>query len=103
MIDVDNELRLACKTGKVILGSRRTVEEVKWGRAKLVIVASNCPKPVRDDIQYYAKLSGIPVYVHRKTSIDLGRVCGKPFQVAAIAIRDPGDSRILEVGGGGSE
>jgi len=45
MIDVDNELRLACKTGKVILGSKRTVEEVKWGRARLVIVASNCPKP----------------------------------------------------------
>jgi len=30
-------------------------------------------------------------------SIDLGAVCGKPFMVSALAIREPGDSDILKL------
>ncbi len=95
--DIEKELVNALKTGKVILGSRKTLKLVKLGKAKAVIVAENAPPEIRDDIIYYARLSNIPVYVYPGTSLELGAVCGKPFTVASLAILDPGNSRIIDL------
>ncbi|WP_317894850.1 50S ribosomal protein L30e [Pyrofollis japonicus] len=95
--DIEKELVNALKTGKVILGSRKTLRLVKLGKAKAVIVAENAPPEIRDDIVYYAKLGNIPVYIYPGTSLELGAVCGKPFTVASLAILDPGNSRIIEL------
>jgi len=98
MIDVDKALGTAVKTGKVLLGTKKAVESVKLGRAKLIVVASNCPRNIMEDITYYGKLSGVPVVIYKGTSIDLGAVCGKPFPVSALTVREPGDSDILRLG-----
>jgi len=95
--DIEKELVNALKTGRVILGSRKTLKLVKLGKAKAVIVAENAPPEIRDDIIYYARLSNIPVYVYPGTSLELGAVCGKPFTVASLAILDPGNSRIIDL------
>ena len=97
MSSVDQELRLALSTGKVQLGSKASVRELRRGRAKLAIVSSNCPGKVKDVIANYGKLSEIPVMEHPKDSIDLGTLCGKPFPVSAMVINDPGDSKILDL------
>jgi large subunit ribosomal protein L30e len=86
------------KTGKVLFGVKKAVEGVKLGRAKLVLVASNCPRNVIEDITYYGRLSGVPVVIYKGTSIDLGAVCGKPFMVSALTVREAGDSDILRLG-----
>ncbi|ADT83221.1 50S ribosomal protein L30e [Thermococcus barophilus] len=99
-MDVAFELRKALETGKVVIGSNKTVKLAKIGGAKLIIVAKNAPKEVKDDIYYYAKLSNIPVYEYEGTSVDLGTVLGKPFVVASLAIVDPGESNILALAGG---
>ncbi|RLF90880.1 50S ribosomal protein L30e, partial [Thermococci archaeon] len=80
---------------KVILGSNETIRLAKTGGAKLIIVAKNAPKEIKDDIYYYAKLSDIPVYEFEGTSVELGTLLGKPFVVASLAIVDPGESKIL--------
>lgn len=95
--DIEKELVNALKTGKVVLGSRKTLRYVKTGKAKAVIVAANAPPELRNDILYYAELSGVPVYVYPGTSVELGAICGKPFTVASLAILDPGSSRILDL------
>lgn len=95
--DIERELVNALKTGKVVLGSRKTLRYVKTGKAKAVIVAANAPPELKNDIVYYAKLSNIPVYIYPGTSVELGAVCGKPFVVASLSILDPGNSRILEL------
>ena len=69
----------------------------KLGKAKLFIVAANCPTNVREDIEYYGKFSGIPVIFYNGTSIDLGAACGKPFMVSALTIKELGDSDILKL------
>ena len=95
--DIEKELITAIKTGKVVLGSRRTIKLLKLGKAKAVIVAANAPPHIRNDIMYYAKLSNTPVYVYPGTSVELGMACGKPFMVASLAIIDPGSSRIVDL------
>ncbi|AFK23009.1 MULTISPECIES: 50S ribosomal protein L30e [Thermococcaceae] len=94
-MDLAFELRKAMETGKVILGSNETIRLAKTGGAKLIIVAKNAPKEIKDDIYYYAKLSDIPVYEFEGTSVELGTLLGKPFVVASLAIVDPGESKIL--------
>ena len=94
-LDVDRELKEAVSTGKVILGSDKTVQKLKAGEAKLVVLASNCPDETRADVKHYAKINGTPIYSYRGDSAKLGLTCGKPFLVSAIAIIDPGRSNIL--------
>jgi len=96
MIDMDRAIATSVKTGKVMLGANNAVKSAKLGRGKLIVVASNCPSDVVEDVTYYAKLSGVPVVIYKGSSIDLGMRCGKSFIVSALTIREPGDSDILK-------
>lgn len=98
-MDVERGIRVAVDTGNVTLGSGKTIQALKLGKGKLVIIAENCPKEVAEDVTQYSQLSKIPVYTFQGTSVDLGSVCGKPFTVAAMMVNDPGDSTILEIVG----
>jgi large subunit ribosomal protein L30e len=97
MIDVDKAISSAVKTGKVSLGAISAVQNAQTGKAKLIILAANCPKNVRGDVEYYSKLSKVPLIIYKGTSLDLAAVCGKPFSVSALSIREPGDSEILKL------
>lgn len=96
-IDFIRALQMAIKTGEVVLGSKRTLKLVLHGKAKLVVIATNAPPELKRDIEYYAKLSNIPVYRFPGTNMELGTLAGKPFGVAAMAVVDPGQSNILEI------
>jgi large subunit ribosomal protein L30e len=79
---LEEALREKC----IILGSKRTIKAIKMGKAEAVIVATNCPKEIYDDIVYYANLAKVPVYIFKGTSSSLGMACGKMFKVLALAI-----------------
>ncbi len=98
-MDLAFELRKADETGKIIKGAKEAIRLAKMGGAKLIVVAKNARQDVKDDIQYYAKLSGIPVYEFDGSSVELGTILGRPHTVSAIAIVDPGESKILALGG----
>ncbi len=97
MTDINKAIATTVKTGKVLFGASNALKSVKTGRAKLILLAANCPKRIREDIEYYSKLSAIPVIIYNGTSIDLGAACGKPFIVSALTVRDSGDSDILKL------
>jgi len=98
MIDIDKAIATTVKTGKVLFGANKAVESVKLGRAKLIVLASNCPRDILENIMNYSRFSNVPVVIYKGTSIDLGAVCGKPFMVSALTVREPGDSDILKLG-----
>jgi len=87
---LDNIIRTIIRTGKVVLGSKRSVKLVKLGKAKAVVIASNTPLNIRSDIEYYAKLSQIPIIEYPGTNMELGAICGKPFSVAVLTVLDLG-------------
>ncbi len=96
---LEGEIKQVLKTGKYILGYRKSIRAIKTGKAKAVVIASKIPRWMEDDVRYYAKLGDIPVIKFKGTSYELGMVCGKPFPVAVMAILDPGTSRITELAG----
>jgi large subunit ribosomal protein L30e len=97
-LDLNKEIRQAVTTGRVILGSDKSLKALKLGNAKLVLLALNCPDAVRGDIEQYAKLAGVPVHFYPGDSLELGHACGKPFLVNVVAVLDPGSSNILNLG-----
>ena len=89
-MNLDRALQVVVKTGKVLIGSNETLEAVKRGQTKLVVLASNCPKHVRAEVETKVKTFDYP-----GTSTDLGATCGKPYAIAAFAVTHLGESDIL--------
>ncbi len=100
MVDFAFELKKVQDTGKLVMGAKKSIHYAKIGGAKMIIVAKNARPDIKEDIYYYAKLSGIPVYEFNGTSVELGTILGRPHTVSALAIIDPGESRILALAGG---
>ncbi len=97
MINIDKAISTAVKTGKVSFGTNAALQSAKVGKAKMIVLASNCPKDIKEDIEYYCKISGIPVIDYKGASMDLAEVCKKPFIVSALTVRESGDSEILKI------
>lgn len=96
MIDIDKAIASAVKTGKVSFGANSALLNAKTGKAKMIVLAANCPKEVKDSIEYYSKISKVPVLNYKGASMDLANICNKLFIISAISIREPGDSEILK-------
>jgi large subunit ribosomal protein L30e len=97
MIDIDKALATVVKTGKVSFGSNMALQNAKTGKAKMIVLASNCPKDIKEQVEYYGKISKVPIMAYKGTSIDLATVCSKLFIISALSIRETGDSEILKV------
>ncbi|MES1923542.1 60S ribosomal protein L30 [Bonamia ostreae] len=54
---VNAKLKLVMKSGTVSLGFNKTLEHLRTGAAKLVIIANNCPPIRKSQIEYYSMLS----------------------------------------------
>ncbi|WP_292730164.1 50S ribosomal protein L30e [Methanoculleus sp.] len=90
-MDFNASLRKAVKTGTVFLGQNKTRECIEEGKAKLVVVAKNSPESVKNLV----KEIDTPVYVFEGSSVQLGKACGMPYVVSALAVVEPGESEIL--------
>ena len=96
-VDVNKQIEIAVRTGKVSFGVKEALDATRFSKAKLLIMASNCPEPHRRDILHYAKQSSVPIYHYAGSSLDLGGACSKPFVVAVLTVKEPGDSEILKL------
>jgi large subunit ribosomal protein L30e len=97
VVDIGRELQVAMNTGRVVIGFEETKKAVLAGTPKMVILAANAPRWARDDIEYYARLAGIPVFIFPGSSIELGATAKRPHRIMAIAVIDPGQSEILKL------
>ncbi|MCY3411459.1 MAG: 50S ribosomal protein L30e [Candidatus Heimdallarchaeota archaeon] len=96
MVDLDKSISVVRKSGKTDIGMKKAIHAAKTGNAKVIIAAANAPEDAKNDIEYYCKLSGIPIISYPKTSHDLGIVVGRPHLTAFITVYNEGDSDILE-------
>ncbi len=96
-MSLNQAIESAVSTGKCKVGAKSSIDALRRGEAKLVVVAANCPAEEREDLERYAELGGINIQLFEGTSWDLGETVGKPFMVSAIAVIEPGDSKILKM------
>jgi large subunit ribosomal protein L30e len=93
-MDFNVSLRRAIKTGEVILGQNKTEHCINEGRAQMVVIAGNCPENYKESLTSKTDLF---VYTYEGSSVQLGKACGKPFMVSALAVVDPGESDLLSL------
>ena len=90
---LEKEIRLLIDSGKVQFGTRKGLSSVILGKAKGLIYASNIPRETMDDLNYYSsmdkKMATLPF---SGTSMELGKLCGKPFPISIIAIFEFGET-----------
>ena len=96
-MDETEIIKKVMETGKTSLGTRSVEKLLKTGKAKLIIISSNCPKKTREDIQQNSRVTGIPVHEFNGTSLKLGEVCRKPFPISTMAIINPGQANISKL------
>merc|ERR1712130_753572 len=92
---INSRLQLVIKSGKYSLGYKSTLKQLRAGKAKLVLISSNCPPLRKSELEYYSMLSKADVHHYTGTNNDLGTACGRYFRISCMSILDAGDSDIL--------
>lgn len=97
MIDLTKAIATAVKTGKVSFGANIAIQTAKNGKAKIIVLASNCPKQIKEQIEYYGEISKVPIITYQGDTMDMAAICNKLFVISALTIREAGDSEILKI------
>jgi len=92
---INTRLQLVIKSGKYSLGVKQALKTLRNGKAKLILIASNCPPLRKSEIEYYAMLAKTTVHHFGGSNVELGTACGKLFRTSVMSIVDPGDSDII--------
>lgn len=54
---INSRLTLVMKSGKYTLGHKSTLKQLRSGKAKLILLANNCPPLRKSEIEYYAMMA----------------------------------------------
>jgi large subunit ribosomal protein L30e len=97
--DIDVNLRVVYKTGKVLFGKRQVLNQIRQTPFKMLILANNCPIELETQLNYYNSLIDNNMFIHKYkgSSWDLGLAMGKPYMVSVIGVNDFGDSDLLSL------
>ncbi|TIB82739.1 hypothetical protein E3Q22_00023 [Wallemia mellicola] len=92
---INSKLQLVVKSGKYTLGYKSALKQLRSGKAKLVLIAGNCPPLRKSELEYFAMLSKTAVHHYSGSNVALGTAAGKLFRVGVLTIQDQGDSDIV--------
>lgn len=80
------ELMKALKEKSIVFGSKETIKNLKRGTVKRVFLASNCPKKIAKEVDYYAKLGKVELIKLDQPNDELALLCKKPYPVTVVSI-----------------
>ena len=81
-------IRSAVKSNKAVIGYKETVKCLKNNSPKMIIIAKNIPEEFKKEIEHNVKIYKVNIEIFEDSSKELGILCGKPFPVTALAIKD---------------
>ena len=90
--DINARLQRVFKSEKYSLGYNTTLKTLLQGKAKLIVIANNCPALRKSEVEHHARLAKTGVHYFHGDNIELGTACGRYYRVSCLAITDPGDS-----------
>ncbi|MHA1478446.1 MAG: 50S ribosomal protein L30e [Promethearchaeota archaeon] len=95
--DVDTNIKVAYKTGKMLYGKAQVLRQIRQDPFKMIIIANNCPDELVIQLRYYNSLINNNIFIHRYkgSSWDLGLALGKPYMISVLGINDFGDSDLI--------
>lgn len=97
MVEIERIINSAMKSGRVFYGSKQAIRAAKTGKAVSFVLAVNSPPSTVGEVKRYAEENKIPVFSYPGRSVDLGRLCGRPFGVSVLTVRTLSDSLLLKL------
>jgi len=79
-----DEIKKLLKNNKLVLGTERTMKELKQRNLSKIFISKNIPKKIRAEIIKYSTLSDIEVVNLKYTNEYIGEICKKPFSVSVL-------------------
>lgn len=95
MVEVEKSFKNIVKKGSVVFGTKQTKVSIDDKKAKLVVLAGNCPN--NQELITSAKKHDIPVYTSKADSVELGYLCGKAYAVSTFAVIDDAGVNVLNL------
>ncbi len=95
-MDLKQSLQVVSRTGKFVVGYRRTLKEIYKKRPLIVVASKKASQPLLNTIRISAEAVGIPLILTDLTPAEIGLSLGKPFSASFLAILEPGSSDIVE-------
>ncbi len=78
-------LKKALKEKGLVFGTKATLRKLREGKVKNVLVAANCPKEVKEEIQHNAKMTKAEVTELEVPDSEIGMICKKRFSVSVLS------------------
>ena len=88
-------LQTAVKTGKYVAGLKEVSHSLKGSR--LVIYSTALPEKKVSKIIEGCRALSVPFFPYEGSTIRLGRICGKPFRISALAVKSPGEADLTPI------
>ncbi len=80
------EIKKLLKAGNVILGTEKSMKNLRLGNVKKILLSSNCPAKIEKSISYYAGLNETEMEKLDFPNDELGVICKKPFSISVLAV-----------------
>lgn len=78
--------------GKYKCGTREVLSSIK--ASKLLVLSESVPISIRAEIEEKSKESTVPICYFKGNSVQLGKLCNKPFRVSVIALKSGTEEEI---------
>ncbi|XP_042333298.1 60S ribosomal protein L30-like [Sceloporus undulatus] len=92
---INSRLQLAMQSSEYVLRYKQTLKRIQQGKAKVLILAHNCPLLRKSDTEFYSILPKTDVHHNNSSNTELDTACGKYCTVSTLDIVDPGDSFVI--------
>jgi len=79
------EIQSILKSKKAVIGTDKSLKNLKKGKVSAVYITLNCPEEVKEEIKHYSKLSNAKVVELKKSNEELGVICKKPFSISVLS------------------
>ena len=86
MMEIAEDIKKTLASGKVIIGSKLVLENIKKGTLERAFLAANVEQDMRQDMLHYAAMTSIPVIMTNIARDELGTLCKKPFAISALGV-----------------
>ncbi len=70
----------------LVIGTDRTLKELKKGNLARVLIASNCAQDSKESAKYYCDLSKIPYEELKEDDLEFGILCKKQFSICMAGV-----------------
>ncbi len=80
------EIKKLIKEKNLVIGTERTIKNLKTGKVEKVILSSNCSEATLNNLRHYTELNKTETIRVNYPNNELGVICKKPFSISVLSI-----------------